>query len=179
MRNKPRNIAFVPVTAAHYALLRAWLERPHVREWWGEPDTEIGHIRAMVEGRDSTRPFLITLEGTPVGYIQYWFVADNRDAAALKEGPWLAELPDDAVGIDLTVGEEKLLSQGIGSAAAALMVERLRAAGHATIVIDPDAANRRAIRAYEKAGFGPIPYLEGRTPGLLVMQHDKNRETHP
>ena len=55
----------------------------------------------------------------------------------------------------------------------------LRAEGHETIIIDPDPANTRAVRAYEKAGFRPIPALEGRTgEDVLVMQHDlKANET--
>jgi len=46
----------------------------------------------------------------------------------------------------------------------------LRAEGHMTIIIDPDPANGRAVAAYRKAGFRPVPYLEGRTPGVLIMQ---------
>ena len=41
-----------------------------------------------------------------------------------------------------------------------------------TIIIDPDPANVRAVRAYEKAGFVPIPELVGRTgDDVLIMQH--------
>jgi RimJ/RimL family protein N-acetyltransferase len=48
----------------------------------------------------------------------------------------------------------------------------LRELGHQTIVIDPDPANVRAVRAYEKAGFAPIAELEGRTgDDVLIMQH--------
>ena len=30
----------------------------------------------------------------------------------------------------------------------------------------------RAVRAYAKAGFRPVPHLEGRTGDVLIMQHD-------
>ena len=177
MPNEAGRIAFTPVTAAHFPLLLDWLQRPHVREWWGEPETELGHIRDKVEGRDTTRPFIIECGGRSVGYIQYWFLADNRDEATLAKAPWLAELPADAVGIDLTIGEEELLSKGVGSAAVRLMTRRLLEAGHTNIIIDPDPANRRAVRAYEKAGFRPVPHLEGRTEGVLIMQYDRQNGT--
>ena len=101
----PAEIGFRPVTAGDYPLLRRWLSAPHVREWWGDPEEELGFIRDMVEGRDSTRPYLIELGGTPVGYIQVWFVGDNLDQA--EEYPWVAELPRDAVGVDLSIGDAR------------------------------------------------------------------------
>ncbi len=162
-------LGFRPVTPTDYPLLLGWLRAPHVRKWWGDPEEELGLIRNMVEGRDSTRPYLIELGGKPVGYIQAWFIADNLDQAG--EHPWVAQLPVDAVGVDLTIGDPALLSRGIGSAALEAFTRRLRAEGNATVVIDPDPANARAVRAYRKAGFHPIPRLEGRTGDALIMQH--------
>lgn len=167
-------IGFEPVTAGHYGLLRQWLEAPHMREWWGDPDEELGFIRDMVEGRDTTRPFLIVLDGVPVGYIQYWFIGHHQNAQWLADNPWLGELPADAVGVDLSIGDPALLSKGVGSAALSAFIAMLRQMGHETIVIDPDPANHRAVRAYEKAGFRPIANLEGRTEGVLPMQFVAN-----
>jgi RimJ/RimL family protein N-acetyltransferase len=173
----PDEIGFRPVTAGDYPLLRRWLNAPHVREWWGEPEEELGLIRDMVEGRDSTRPYVIERGGVPVGYIQVWFVGDNLDQA--EQYPWVAELPPDAVGIDLSLGEPGLLSRGVGSAALAALARRLHDEGHRTIVIDPDPANARAVRAYEKAGFRPVPRLEGRTGDALIMQYHPEAEAIP
>ena len=164
-------IGFRPLVGADYPLLRRWLEAPHVREWWGDPEEELGHVRDMVEGRDTTRPFVILVDGAPAGYIQVWHIGQHQNAAWIGTHPWLAELPADAVGVDLSLGEPDLLSKGIGSAALAAFVARLRAEGHETIVIDPDPANARAVRAYEKAGFRPIPALLGQGGGSLIMQH--------
>jgi len=172
MRHDPGQIGFVPVEAEHYPLLHMWLREPHIREWWGDPDEELGFIRDMVEGRDSTRPFLITVEDVPVGYIQYWFIGHHQNAQWVKDHPWLLELPSETVGVDLSIGIAAKLSGGIGSAALAAFVERLRGEGHETIIIDPDPGNGRAVRAYTKAGFRPVPHLEGRTGDVLIMQHD-------
>lgn len=173
------SIGFIPVEPAHYPLLCAWLEAPHMREWWGDPEEELGFIRDMVEGRDTTRPFLIALDGAPVGYIQYWFIGHHQNEQWVKDHPWLMELPSDTVGIDLSIGDAAMLSQGIGSAALAAFAAMLRKLGHETIIIDPDPANVRAVRAYRKAGFLPVPELEGRTgEDVLIMQHHLKANQH-
>lgn len=172
-------ITFAPVTAADLPLLRDWLDTPHWREWWGDPEEEIAAIAAMVEGRDSTRPFLFRVDGEPAGYIQVWRIADARSEPWLTEAPWLALLGDGCVGVDLSIGPAWMLSRGLGSAALAGFVARLRAEGHGDIVIDPDPRNARAIRAYHKAGFRPVPEVEGRFPGVLLMRHDPAVVTPP
>lgn len=169
----PARIGFSPVGETHYPLLLAWLNEPHVREWWGDPEEELGFIRDMVEGRDTTRPFLIQLDGEPVGYIQYWFLGHHQNEDWTEENPWLLELPQEAVGVDLSIGQADKLSVGIGSAALAAFAADLHGLGHETIVIDPDPANARAVRAYAKAGFRPVPELEDRTGNdVLIMQFD-------
>lgn len=170
------DITFTPVTAANLPLLAGWMAQPHWRDWWSEAiETELGYIRDMIQGRDSTRPFLFHLEGRPVGYIQVWRIADARVEPWLTEAPWVMDLPDDAVGVDLSIGPANLLSRGIGSRVLSAFVAKLRAEGQRTITIDPDPANHRAIRAYEKAGFRPIPDLLGRTGDCLLMRHQADQ----
>lgn len=163
-------IGFRAMTPEDLPLMAQWLDSPHMRQWWGDPETELGYIRDMLDGRDTTRPFFILLDGAPVGYIQVWFLADNRESEG-PEHPWILELPERAVGVDISLGPEELLSRGLGSRAVAAFVADLRAEGHDIIIIDPDPANGRAVRAYEKAGFRPIPGLIGRTGDALIMQH--------
>jgi RimJ/RimL family protein N-acetyltransferase len=174
MPSSQLNIAFCPVEREHYALLREWLNQPHILEWWGDPEEELGFIRDMVEGRDTTRPFLFTVDGAPIGYIQYWFIGHHQNEEWIKDNPWLADLPSDAVGVDVSVGDPSLLSQGYGSAAVKAFAVQLLEEGHSTIVIDPDRGNHRAVRAYEKAGFRTIQHLDGRTGDVLLMQFDPN-----
>ena len=167
-------IGFVPVAAEHYAILDTWLRSPHMQEWWGDPEEELGYIRDMVEGRDTTRPFLIALDGAPIGYIQYWFIGHHQNEIWMADHPWLAELPEETIGVDLSIGEPGLLSRGLGSAALAAFTRTLYDKGHQIIVIDPDPANVRAVRAYERAGFRAVPHLLGQTGETLIMQYDPN-----
>jgi len=167
-------IDFRAVGDEDYPLLRGWLESPHMREWWGEPETELGYIREMVEGRDTTRPFLILLNGRPIGYIQYWCIGDHQNDKWVEDHPWLLELPTESLGLDIFLGEMDFLGQGIGTEALSLMTERLIATGRGPLIIDPDSTNARAIRSYEKAGFRRIEALLGQTGDTLIMKFDPN-----
>jgi RimJ/RimL family protein N-acetyltransferase len=165
-------ISFHPVTHDHLPMLKGWLEQPHMQQWWGDPDTELGYIRDMVEGRDTTRPFIFHANGKPAGYIQYWFACHHQNDEWTVDDPWLKEIPADAIGVDLSIGEEGLLSKGIGSAALNRFSRKLAGEGHSTIIIDPDVDNARAIRAYEKAGYRAIAELKDKTGDTFIMQFD-------
>ena len=85
--------------------------------------------------------------------------------------PWLARLPQNAVGVDLSIADKAALSKGLGSAVLLAFIQKLRREGLTDIIIDPDQDNKRAIRAYEKAGFRAIPDLMGHTGKCLLMRH--------
>lgn len=166
-------IQFRPVTLADLTMLGEWMERPHWREWWGDPSEELGYVREMIEGRDSTRPFLILLGGEPAGYIQVWRMADAMVEPWLTEAPWLYQMPEGAVGVDLSLAEAQNLNRGIGTAVLKRFVAMLRDEGCKEIWIDPDPENIRAVRAYEKAGFRPVPGIADATGACLLMRHHK------
>ena len=171
-----RSITFEPVTEPDMALLRRWLRRPHLQEWWGDPEIELGYIRDMIEGRDTTRPFIFHVDGEPAGYIQYWFVGHWRKEPWIRDNPWLEALPDDAIGVDLSIAKPELLSQGIGSDVLRLFCQQLHDRGYGYIIIDPDPENTRAVRAYEKAGFHQIPEFIGASDDVLIMKFEPARK---
>ncbi|TYC51869.1 acetyltransferase [Rhodobacterales bacterium] len=164
-------ISFRPVVPADLSVLGKWMERPHWREWWGEPETELGYVRDMIEGRDTTRPFIFIVDGEDAGYIQVWFVRHQLGTRWVEENPWLEWLPTDAVGVDLSIADSERLSRGTGTRVLQEFVRKLRQEGHRRIIIDPDPANLRAVRAYRKAGFQEIEKLPGEPEDCLLMEH--------
>lgn len=174
MQQAKHDISFRPVTAADLTKLRAWMEQAHWREWWGDTETELGYIADMIEGRDTTRPFVFQVDGVDFGYIQYWKIGDNLMEPWLSQAPWMTALPKHTIGVDLSIGDEKDVSKGVGSAVLKAFAKRLVEQGHEKIIIDPDCRNKRAVRAYEKAGFRAIEALLGKTGDTLLMQFDAN-----
>ena len=129
-----------------------WLRRPHVAEWWSEPPT-LGEIRdEYVDGRE-VDPYIVHLDGRPIGFIQSYAPSTGGDG-------WWPDVTDPGVrGIDQFIGERELLNKGHGSALVRAFVERLFAEPAVTMIqTDPHPDNHRAVRCYEKAGFlrGPV-----------------------
>ncbi len=126
--------------------LQGWLRQPHVAPWWGDPRLALEDALR----RSSDTCAIILADGVPVGYL-CWQTLPPEDLAAAG----LADLPDGLVDIDIVVGEPTAVGRGIGPRALALLLGRLRADPSVTVAgVGTSAANRRAIRAFTKAGFG-------------------------
>jgi aminoglycoside 6'-N-acetyltransferase len=67
--------------------------------------------------------------------------------------PLLRRGPHGARGIDQFIGDPDMIGRGHGSAFIRYFADGLLTAGTPRVLTDPDPANARAIRAYEKAGF--------------------------
>jgi aminoglycoside 6'-N-acetyltransferase len=136
--------AFRPMSADDLPLVQRWLELPHVREWWGDPDEQFGLV-----GGDMSEPamdqYIVSLAGAPFGYLQCYRLTDWN----ICFGPQ----PEATRGIDQMIGEPGMIGRGHGSAFIRVFIENLLATGTPRVVVDPDPNNGRAIRAYEKAGF--------------------------
>ena len=152
---------FRPMQAGDLPLIARWLALPHVRKWWGEPAEQY----ALVSG-DLNEPamdqYVVEADGRAFAYLQcYDLTAWNSGFGAQPEG---------TRGIDLFIGEPDMI--GHGSALISRFVKDRLQQGQRRIVTDPDPANLRAIRAYEKAGFVRdriVKTPDG--PALLMVHH--------
>lgn len=155
-------IGFRRITASDEPLLRGWLAGPHVRVWWGDPEEEIALIRSGEETGES-EGYIALLDARPVAYLQVW------TPSAHDEEEWQTAAPPSSRGIDMFVGPADCLGRGIGPRVLRAFAQRLFAGGVPRLVIDPDAANARAVRAYEKAGFRRFA-LAGRMQDTILME---------
>jgi len=83
---------------------------------------------------------------------QHYRIADDAEyAAALALG-------EDAVGVDLFIGEAELVGRGHGPAMLRQFLRDVAFPFHGidVCVIGPSVKNVAAIRAYEKVGFRPL-----------------------
>jgi aminoglycoside 6'-N-acetyltransferase len=158
-------IAFIPLAQSHFPLLLKWLETPHVKAWWDKDVTwtfelieeKYGHYvkgykRLKLKGQVIEKPvhaFIIALNDTPIGYIQYY----NKHDFSPEQDYETTELPASCAALDWHIGEVAFIGKGIGSKALSLFLDHHVFPSFNCVFVDPDTANQTAIRVYEKAGF--------------------------
>jgi aminoglycoside 6'-N-acetyltransferase len=149
------------IAAADVDRLRAIHATPEVARWWNEPTAEFPADADETETR-----LTIELDGDVVGMIQF-----GEEPEPDYRHAW----------IDLFLGPEHL-GRGLGVDAVCTLARHLiDERGHHRITIDPATDNTRAIRCYEKAGFGRVGVMRrawrnpaGEWRDLLLMEliHD-------
>jgi aminoglycoside 6'-N-acetyltransferase len=158
-----RDYAFRTMSAADLALVRRWLGTPEVIRWWGQPDEQHALVSGDLDHPDMDQ-FIVSIDGRPFAYIQcYALSAWNQDF-----GPH----PPGTRGIDQFIGEPDMIGRGHGSHFIRRFVGQLLQSGLPRVVTDPDPANSRAVRAYEKAGFIRDRMVETPDgPALLMVRN--------
>lgn len=156
---------FRPVSEADLPMLAAWLAEPHAAEWWTDgPEAGVAEIREAMDSV-STEPLIVELGRRPIAYLQ------SYDPHLEDDHPY-QDQPFGTLGVDVTIGLAELVGIGHGSAIVRQFVDELFAEGAPRAIIDPDPANLRAIRAYEKAGFRPIGERHSVYGHVLLMARD-------
>ena len=152
---------FRPMSGADLPLVKRWLAEPHVMQWWGDSceQFEIVSGDLKVEAMDQ---FIVATDDRPFGYLQCYNPEVWPDNG-------LGVHPKGTRGIDQFIGEPSMVDRGHGSAFIRSFIDRLLAAGATRVITDPDPANARAIRAYEKAGFRRDRLVETPDGTALLM----------
>ena len=154
---------FRPMTSGDLPLVRYWLALPHVRESWGQPEEQYSLVRGDLD-EPAMDQYIFSTAGNPFAYLQCY------DLTAWNSG--FGPHPPGTLGIDLFIGEPDMVERGHGSALARCFVDKRLQQGAPRIVTDPDPANGRAIRAYEKAGFEKDRMVETPDgPALLMVRN--------
>lgn len=141
-----RDVRLQPTREADWQLIRSWLSRPDIQDWWGPLQTIEAEVMLAIRSEHAISR-LILAAGVPVGY-----------GHAVDATLWGDQLPKELTpgtwDIDLFIASETHRNQGIGANALGLLTAEVFATTLATAVcVFPSIANERAVRAYEKAGF--------------------------
>ena len=150
-------------------MLGLWLSEPHLKEWWGDPVESLAEIEQALDDI-ATEPLIVEFDGEPIGYLQ------SYDPHLEDDHPY-QDQPTGTLGIDVSIGLPEFIGKGHGSAIVRQFVDELFAEGAPRVIIDPDPANARAIRAYEKAGFVAFDTRTSIYGPALMMKRDAPEET--
>jgi aminoglycoside 6'-N-acetyltransferase len=154
---------FLAMTSADLPLIRRWLDTPHVSQWWHDPAEQFELVSGDLDHPDMAQ-FIVASDRQPFAYLQCYNLSDWNTGF----GPQ----PSGTRGLDQFIGEADMLDRGHGSAFIRSFAERLLALGTPRVVIDPDPANARAIRAYAKAGFVKDRVVDTPDGPALLMVRD-------
>jgi aminoglycoside 6'-N-acetyltransferase len=158
-----RTYAFRPMSAKDLPTIKRWLGMPHVSQWWHDPSEQFELVSRDLDHPDMAQ-FIVAADGREFAYLQCY----NLSAWNTGFGPQ----PKGARGLDQFIGEADMLGCGHGSAFIRAFADQLLAAGTPRVVTDPDPANARAIRAYEKAGFCRDRVVDTPDGPALLMVRD-------
>jgi RimJ/RimL family protein N-acetyltransferase len=152
----PELIEFRPLAEADLPLLHRWLNTPHVSEWWKvdgkrNPDyaVVIGKFMPRIHKPEPVSCFLVLYDAGPAAFIESCRLEDfPAEKAELR-------IPANAAGVDTFIGETDFLHKGFGAVYIRKFLKEIifREPAINYCIVDPDPANKIAVRAWEKAGF--------------------------
>lgn len=166
----PDRFRFQPVREEDLQLLQRWVALPHVAAWWDvDPTPEEVREDFLPDPPDpGDDRYIVYCDEQPIGYIQSYVAIDTGSG-------WWRGFTDPTVrGIDQFIGEPGLVGRGLGTAMVRAFCARLFADPNVSAIqLDPDPANGRAIRCYEKAGFVRMGLVDTPDGQALLMRCER------
>ncbi|WP_019630458.1 GNAT family N-acetyltransferase [Actinomadura atramentaria] len=131
-------------------LVHRWMNLPHVAQHYDQAwprERWAAEIAGQLAG-DYARPFIVSLDGRPIAYVELYRAA--RDVVSLT----YPARPHD-VGFHLAIGETDAVGRGIGARVFGAFIDGVLAAEPACtrLVSEPDAGNEAARRTDVKLGL--------------------------
>jgi len=147
-----------PLAADDADHLSGVILEPDVARWWGSrPDDREYHRAGLVADAAGNDAFAIEVDGALAG----WLGVYEEEEPDYRHG-----------GLDIFLDPAL---HGVGHGPAALrMAARwlIEECGHHRLIIDPAAANERAIAVYAALGFRPVGIMRGYERGADGEWHD-------
>ena len=156
------DIKFKKMLATDLKLLHLWFQLPHVLKWYARDEQytfEMLEEKYLPRINDkSIQSFIISDHDKPVGYIQFYHVANHYpEGIKNEEHPIFNDFKaHELVGIDLFIADEKYLHSGFGTEALKNFINNYIQDKFKAILVDPDKKNSIAIHFFEKNGFRHI-----------------------
>lgn len=150
MKNK---FTFRPLAFSDVPLMHTWFNLPHVQKFyslrqWTEKEV-LEKLKPYIVGEKPVLGFIVLMNDVPIGYIQ---------RCSVKDYPWpnqnlSQEVIDNAVGVDLFIGDNALVGKGVGGQVMQAFIDNKLKFHFEYCLVDPDVRNMPAIKCYQKLNF--------------------------
>ena len=155
------------------AVVRGWLTEPHVARRWPNPQIALRSITQHLS-EPAIERFILTIDGRDAGYLQGY---DPRHAPPPAADEQTSDHPyRGRRGIDLFIGEARLIIRGHASRLIRRILEHLFEGGIPRVVTDPDPATR-SIAALHRARFRCDGQRDTAWGHVLLMRCDNLKQT--
>lgn len=148
---KPVNISFRHAKSDDFVLIREWFGRPHVSEYFDDPQTgrSVPDLKKFISGETSFWVHWVgCYEACPFMYLM------TSEVCADDDGIWGKWREDEGqtYTLDLFIGNEEFMGHGLAHLCIRKFIHECYPLA-AAFLIDPELKNKRALHVYEKAGF--------------------------
>jgi RimJ/RimL family protein N-acetyltransferase len=180
MKIKNDKITFRPLRENDLPLLHRWFNTPHVSEWWsldGNNHPTLEEVKTKYTPRILPQThvdvYIFSYDKKPMGMIQ----SCNMDDEPAEKAAF--GLEDGCVGIDLCIGEEDYVHQGLGSVIIRHFLKEIVFSRENVVacIADPYVENTVAIKCYQKAGFKYLRTIwyekEGKQEHIFIINRDE------
>ncbi len=160
MSDKQINIKFKKADLSHIDTIFAWLNEPHMMEFWDNTQEHKDDIVNFIHGRKqhyfygTTQYWVGYIDDEPFCFLLSDIFEADQDLTELHI-KYLSE-KGRTIGVDFGIGNKHFLSKGLASPTLAMFVtfyhEQIDPTAD-TFFIDPNQNNPRAKHVYQKAGF--------------------------
>ncbi|GAB6121273.1 GNAT family N-acetyltransferase [Dysgonomonas termitidis] len=146
--NKQGPITLQPVRDEDVPMIKQWLYKEYILEWYHEPDEWIREIEER-EGEFGFLNHYIVYDGnTPFAFCQYY---DCFDA---QEEWYTVSYPARTYSIDYLIGESSYLGRGYGKAIVKALINKIKShEGAMEIVVKPEKENIPSCKTLLSCGF--------------------------
>jgi len=158
------DIIFKPLSKYDLKLLHQWFHIPHVLKWYARSENytyEMIQEKYLPRVNDKFIPnFIIYLKDEPIGYAQYYHVTHSLPEGIENYNNELFSQyePNELVGVDFFIAEEKYLKGGYASQSLESFIDRYLKNKFKAILVDPHKDNKKAILFFERNGFKQTQY---------------------
>lgn len=140
-------------------LMCQWFNLPHVQTFyslrpWAEEEI-VEKFKKYITGEKPVLGFIVLMNENPIGYVQQYNISEQYEAGDYS---WLDQnlsqtVVSNAAGMDVFIGDEKLIGKGIGRAIIKAFMDNGIWSPFQYCVVDPDVRNTSAINCYRKLNF--------------------------
>lgn len=173
---------FRRVDRADLPMLHAWLNEPGIVRWWEGDDVSWDAVRRDYVEDESAEHWIASLDGTAVGWIQCWAVADEPGECE----QWHAlGIQRTAAGMDYLLGDPARRNRGVGSAMLRAFVADVVFGlhpGYTQACAAPYTANEASWKALRRAGLrfaGTVMDKDGPCNLMVVDRADDVARAEP